>query len=393
MISLPSTTRLEILLAAAGTTVQFTAHAIDDTGNQLSYYANTGASNGTTPVTVVAAPTSPTVRTVRYVEFVNTDASVTHTLTIREDVSGTSRASRKYVLPPGAGVWYVANEGWKVLEANGAERTQNPVSAAASGTVRVLAKTTTAAEAAASWYGSMKDAGIPGAIAVGTPGLGGRTVTGSAEGGAIALPTPSSRWYLTDCVLSGTVVHAHMIYDLLWINSGAVVTTTTGQTVNSGTLPARDAQGTTSGEGCLIGLYFTAASTNAGAITNATVTYTNSAGTGSRTATLVAVAGAQIPATPVVGTIVWFQLDAGDKGVQSIQTLTLGTSLVTGSVSLFIARPLLMVPSTVANLATSSLVLANPGICVWDNPAIFHAMQASATTATSITATLAFADR
>jgi len=140
----------------------------------------------------------------------------------------------------------------------------------------------------------------------------------------------------------------------VWVNTGIVVTTTTAQAITTPTFPARDLNGSTDGEGYVIGLYFTAASTNAAAIANSTVTYTNSAGTGSRTATLTAVAGDQIPPTPVIGTTVWFGLQAGDKGVRSIQSITLGTSLVTGSVSLIVARPMQMASSQTNNVAVAN---------------------------------------
>lgn len=391
-MQLKTTQKIQILLSAAGTDVEYTAHVVDDSGTALAYDTLAGASNGTTPVDAIPAPASGT-RIVRYLEIANKSATVTWDVTVRMDVSGTARAPRTWSLPPGATITYVQGEGWKVTEANGAPRVQHPSSRAVSGTKRTLFKTGTAAEAAGNWYCTAKDAGAPGAITVGTPGLNGRAVIGSTEGGSIALPTPTGEWYLTHLALAASTAHAHIIFDLLWINSGIVVTTTTGQSITSPTWPARDADGATAGRDCMIGLLVTAATTNAGAIANSTVTYTNSAGTGSRTATLVAVAGSQIPATAVVGTIVWFSLQAGDVGVQSIQSVALGTSLVTGSVSLFVARWIAMAPNTAANVAQPALIDADPGIGVWDNPALFHAYQASATTASTVAGTMAFADR
>ncbi|MFO0749129.1 MAG: hypothetical protein U1F43_26225 [Myxococcota bacterium] len=76
----------------------------------------------------------------------------------------------------------------------------------------------------------------------------------------------------------------------------------------------------------MVGIEVSTATTNVSAVTNMTMTYTNSAGTGSRTGTI-----GELPATAVAGTFVQFQLDSGDVGVRSIQSLTLGTSLVTGN--------------------------------------------------------------
>lgn len=263
-------------------------------------------------------------------------------------------------------------------------------------------KNGTAAEAAASWYCTAKDAGAPGAITVGTPGLSGRAVTGSPptpEPGSLWLPAPIGQWYLTYASVLGSVAHSHMIFDLLWINSGIGVTTLGAQVINSVTLPARSADGTTNGEGCLIGLLFTAAATNAAAIANTTVSYTNSKGVAGQTATLVAVGGAQIPATPVVGTLVWFSLAAGDTGVQSIQSISLNTSLVTGSVSLIIAKPIVLPQTAVPNntgaamIANATLPSADPGVPLWQDPAMFHCYQASATTATTVAGQLVCVDR
>lgn len=263
-------------------------------------------------------------------------------------------------------------------------------------------KTGTAAEAAASWYCTAKDPGSPGAIVVGTPGLSGRAVTGSPptpEPGSLWLPAPIGQWYLTYGSVLGSVAHSHMIFDLLWINSGIVVTTLGPQAINSVTLPARSVNGTTDGEGCLIGLLFTAAATNAAAIASTTISYTNSRGTPGQTATLVAVGGSQIPATPVIGTLVWFSLAAGDTGVRSIESISLNTSLVTGSVSLIIAKPVVMPQTSVPNntgaamIANATLPSADPGVPLWQDPAMFHCYQASATTATTVAGQLVAVDR
>ncbi len=181
--------------------------------------------------------------------------------------------------------------------------------------------------------------------------------------------------------MGASVNHSHLFFDVLWVNSGIVVTTTTAQAISMPTLPARDVNGTTNGEGCMIGLMFTAAATNAAVISNTTVTYTNSDGTGSRTATLSAIVGSQIPATPVVGTMIWFNLQAGDKGVRSIQSITLGTSLVTGSVSLFIARDLANTGTSLVNVQFTRR-LSDPGVRLYNGTCMLHCILASAATAT-----------
>jgi hypothetical protein len=135
-----------------------------------------------------------------------------------------------------------------------------------------------------------------------------------------------------------------MLADYMWVNTGLVVTTTTAQAITPATLPARDATGTTNGEDVMAGILVTTATTNAGAITNMTMSYTDSDGNAGNTATI-----ASFPATAVAGTLIPFQLAAGDKGVRSVQSVTLGTSLVTGAVSLVLYRIVAGVPQTLAN--------------------------------------------
>lgn len=372
---------------SSGTAVEFVASASNDSGSAITGVFNSGASNGTTAVTIIAAPASSNYRRILYVAIRNGD-TISQTVTVRVDVSGTDREVRSLALNVGEVLEYTGR-GWRVLDASGRERISDEATSTVVGRPLWLYKTGTAAEAAASWYGFLKDVGSPGAWSPGTPGVNGATVTAPFSG-ALPLPSPSSAWYLTGASAVASVASSQMLFDLLWYNTGLAVTTTTAQAITSGTLPARDANGATSGAGCMIGLYWTTASTNAAAISGSTVTYTNSAGTGSRTATLVATAGNQIPATPVIGTIVWFQLAAGDTGVQSIQSITLGTSLVTGAISLMIARPIAFIPCPAANVSHPSQKMSKR---LWTGSALFLCGLATATTAYTVSADLSLEDR
>jgi hypothetical protein len=245
-------------------------------------------------------------------------------------------------------------------------------------------KTGTAPDATGYWYCTAKDAGFPGAWAPGTPGINGRVTDGttSTDNGCIKIRNPATGAnYLTELTMAASVNHSHLFFDVLWVNSGIAVTTTTAQAIVTPTLPARDVNGSTDGEGCMIGMLTTTANTNAAVISGATVTYTNSDGVGSRTATLSAIVGSQIPATPVIGTLIWFNLAAGDKGVRSIQSITLGTSLGGGAVSLLIARDLAMIGTSLVNVAMTRKI-ADPGVRLWNGTCMLHCIQASAATAT-----------
>lgn len=335
------------------------------------------------------SPAASTQRLVKSCSIANVDSASKATVSVFYSVSGSPREVTRAVLSYGDTLHYEdGGRGWYVTRATDGT--------AYAGRIAAFYKTGTGADTVGYHYCFSKDGGFPGAWAPGTPGLGGRTTDGttSTDAGCVPIVNAASGGnYATSFELTGTVAHFYQLFDILWVNSGAVVTTTTGQTVNSGTLPARDANGTTNGEGCVIGLLFTAAATNAAVINNATVTYTNSAGTGSRTATLANLVGAQIPATPAIGTIVWFQLAAGDTGVRSIQTLTLGTSLATGSVSLLIARPLATYSSPIANIGAGPARPMDPGIRIYNGTCAHIAYQASATTATTITGSLVVQER
>lgn len=379
---LPTTTSLEFSIDAGTTGVSFAASAYDDTGSAITPIPSTGTSNGATPVTIVAAPSSGH-RIIKSANLYNGDA-VARTVTLRLDVSGTDRVILVETLLPGERLTYTDADGWRV-----APRAQRNLAVNAFA-VDVL-KGGTAPEGVSFTYCTLKDAGLPGAFTPGTPGMSGRVVTGTSEPGIPRFIDPTTgAAYLQGFSASASVLSTMELYDLLWINSGAVVTTTTAQTVDSVPFPARDVLGQTNGRMCRIGLLFVAASTNAAAITNATVSYTNADGVPGCTATLQAVGGLQIPATPVIGTVVWFQLQAGDDGVRSIQSVTLGTSLVTGTVSLIVARKLDTARLIAVNLAGDGVQAAGAGKGprLYPGTAFFLAYVATSTTASQVQATI-----
>ena len=87
-------------------------------------------------------------------------------------------------------------------------------------------------------------------------------------------------------------------------------------------------------------------------------------------------------ATPAIGTIAWYNLAAGDTGVQSIQSFNIGaTSWLTGTINLFIARDIATMGTTIANVAAQK-VLGSPGIRLYNGSCILHCYVASAATAT-----------
>lgn len=321
-----------------------------------------------TTTTALAAPASSTQRAVTAVSFCNV-GTASQGLTVKHDTSGTERTIARASLGPGECLRASNDGSWLVTTVTGSVRkTDNP--RGFDGKTLYMAKVGTASDAAGYWTAYLGLAGTPGAWVPGTPGLNGAntdcsTAAGASVMGAPVLPTPTSGWWLTRYGVTAAVGDTYRLIDTLWYNTGLVVTTTTAQAITTPTWPARDENGGTTGEGLSVALYFTTASTNAAVISNSTISYTNTQGTAGRTATLQAVVGFQIPATPVIHTWVEFGLQAGDTGIQSIQSVTLGTSLVTGAVSLIVHRHVQTEGVSLSNGPSGSLVsrpVPNPGV-------------------------------
>lgn len=199
-------------------------------------------------------------------------------------------------------------------------------------------------------------AGIPGAAVAPSPGMGGAALTSyagqlwpsvSATGGVEA--------YLgrLACASNATTGQV-LLVDRLWHNSGINVTLTTSQTINSVAWPARDINGSTNGEGVLIGIEVSTA-TGAGTPT-ITLTYTNSDGVAGRTAIPVVAPAA----SSYIGSFYPFGLQAGDKGVRSIQSIQLASSWSSGAVHLVAYRVLASL-SVYASHAATVLDLISSG--------------------------------
>lgn len=384
MLILASTSDVIRIVTSAASQIEVHASYVDYNGTTVTPgRTNTAAITTATTTTVVPSPGSSVQRNVKHLNITNDHASASCAVTI-EHYDGTNAEELiAVILLPGENMVFSEDGRWTHYDANGAVYPPAGKGAYDGFSVPFM-KTGTAADAVGYWYCTSKDAGFPGAWAVGTPGINGRTTDGttSTDNGCIPIKNPSTGAnYLTEVTLGSSINHSHLFFDVLWVNSGIVVTTTTAQAITTPTLPARDINGTTDGEGCMIGLLTTTANTNAAVISNSTVSYTNSAGTAGRTATLSAIVGSQIPATPVIGTIVWFNLAAGDKGVRSIQSITLGTSLGAGAVSLLIARDIANIGTTLVNVQTTKKI-SDPGVRLYNGTCLLHCNLASATTAT-----------
>ena len=346
-INLSNTTHtLELTTTVAGNIhyqIGYTDIAISSVTNPTD---TVGIITSATTTTVLSAPAASTTRRVQYLNVYNN--GVTNVITLKKNISAVENILIKVTLQSGETL-RIVNDKVETLDPSGRVKLQNQSDTDIAGDSRIIFKVGTATEAAGQYYCFAKDGGAPGAWLPGTPGLNGRNTNGtlSADAGCISAGTPSSGAnYIRDISISASVAGTFILADVLWVNSGLVVTTTTAQTITQPTLPARDNLGTTNGYGIGAGLLVTTATTNAAVINNITLQYTNSNGVAGRTGTM------SYPATAVIGTFVPFQLAQGDVGIRSIQSITLGTTLTAGAVSLICFNFLVTAPVPLANVGS-----------------------------------------
>lgn len=391
MLILSNTTHiLELETSSAASTDFYVAYADHSAsaftpGNQ---FGNVAAAQTTT---ILAAPGSSVQRQVKNVSIVNR-GSVVQTVKVKLDVSGTEYALTPWsvTLQPGWALLYSPDVGWRVFDAAGRPTTSSAVSVGNTGRAVGFYKIGSVAEAVGRYHFIGQTGGNPGAWSPGTPGVAGRATNGtqSADGGALPIGTPAGSHFLTNIVAATSQTMFLTLIDILWVNSGLSVTTTTAQTVNSVTLPARDLDGTTNGHGIEIGLLITTATTQGSPVTTGTISYTNSDGTSGRTGTIEA-----IPATAVAGTICRVSLAAGDKGVRSIQSVTLGTTLTAGAISLIMYRHVASQPNAAINVGSQRNIDPNPGVRLFNGSCLLFAGIVTTTTAALLMGHIDVADR
>ena len=165
-------------------------------------------------------------------------------------------------------------------------------------------------------------AGSPGAGSYDTT-LNGAILTGNAVAGQIPRSNPGAgNAYLARLGAMVSQAGLLLLCDRLWQNRPA--NASGARAITSPTWPARSSDGTTNGDGVLLVVEFSTAQT-AGTPTCA-VTYTNQAGTGSRTANLLDA----ITATTAVGSFLRMDLAAGDTGVRSVQSVNFSATSTGG---------------------------------------------------------------
>lgn len=372
---------IALILAAAASNLNATdesltattssAAATDITVNYVEFTTSSGANIGSgeqvtnfttaTTSTILASPAAgTTTRSPSLIKACN-KGTTSQTVTIQYVKTAGSLSLRQAVMSLNVSeCGTIGNDGVVNVSTAGGVPKRSDQPTVIGGRNYTWFKTATSTDAAAYGYWGGKDSGSPGAYSLGTPGLNGVTtncsVVGTAgSGGALSVGSPlfvnasSGSLYLQSVNLMGQAVGSYQLVDVLWYSTGHVVTTTTVQVADAGVLPARDNNGTSNGEGVTLAIYSTAANTNAAVVNNSTANYENSNGVGNRTATLFNQVGYMIPATPVIGNLTRFNFAAGDTGIKTLGNVTLGTSLLTGSVTFILYRPLATIGITTAN--------------------------------------------
>lgn len=180
--------------------------------------------------------------------------------------------------------------------------------------------------------------GSPGA-GTANSGLTGATYVSSSAipNGIIYHVDPSSGEdaYLARFVASATQAGTLLLCDRLWDCEPATDTTAAQTITFSAGWPARDANGATAGVQVQLGIEVVAATSSTAAVIS--VSYTNSAGTSGRTGTFIDLPTA---ATNAIGNFYRIGLQAGDQGVQSVQSVTFSTDWTSGTIALVAYRVL-----------------------------------------------------
>lgn len=188
--------------------------------------------------------------------------------------------------------------------------------------------------------------------------LNGVTLSSSSSqvNGQINFTNPASgNAYLARLQASATQAGVLLLCDRLWHNGGYTITSTSAQNSTTPTWPARDANGATDGLGVLVACEISAA-VGAGTPT-ITVSYTNSAGTSSRTGTNIQ----STNASAAIGATYFIGLQAGDYGVRSIQSVTLSATWTSGTMNMVAFRPLAALELTAA-LVPNAIDLLSSGM-------------------------------
>jgi hypothetical protein len=225
-------------------------------------------------------------------------------------------------------------------------------------------------------------AGLPGAgTLAGTSTANGVSPT-DATAGCPGIDFSTGTGYLGKVEYTSSVACRLYLYDMVF-KAGAYAftggtTNLSSQPVISSRCPDYPGSGTVFGNGNQIWIEVSTAFLT-GTSWQVQVTYTNSAGTGSRTSIISA---SQAAAALTLGKMFQLALQAGDSGVQKIDSVIVtngGTAMTAGAFNVLILRPLWSNRVTVSNGGGIDTMLQTGMPIVYSNSAIITVVQADST--------------
>lgn len=207
-------------------------------------------------------------------------------------------------------------------------------------------------------------------------------LTGGLYSSSVAVPQgfldrkdpPSGNAYLGRLVAAMTQPCVLLLCDRIW-DCQPAVNSTLGQTITSPSLPARDALGQTNGLGVMMGIEIVAAASATAAVIS--LTYTNSAGSGSKTGTFIDLPTA---VAPPIGRFFRIGYQAGDLGVQSVQTVTFSTAWTSGTIALVAYRVIAKLDLQLASVPNMLDVISGGFPQIYNGSCLFFIMIPSTTT-------------
>ena len=247
---------------------------------------------------------------------------------------------------------------------------------AASNQLKSFGKVSMTAKAAGTFQSLWTAAGLPAAGA--NPASLAMVIPTRATEGALPFVNPETGLsYISKISSSQQTIGTLILYDRIAHSSGLNGTLTTAQAVNGAALTRY-----TTGED--VELFLEVYTATGATASNVTISYTNSVGVAGRTTPAVA-----MQVTPVVGQMLPIPLQAGDTGIQSVQSVTLSASTATaGNFGITLVKRIAEIPITVAGtgVVLDPFALGFPQI---ENNACLSMMVVTSTTSTGfITGTI-----
>ena len=242
-----------------------------------------------------------------------------------------------------------------------------------------LYKASVTTEGAGTWQSLWTAAGQPAAGAA--QGTANGAIPDNTTPGAIPYTNPggANSGYLAKLSLHGANVGTLILYDRLWHNSGLSGIVTTAQAI---TQPAL----TRYTDGIGVELWMEVYAAMGATASVFTASYTNDANTAGRSATY------SMPANALTqNQMVPFALASGDKGVKSVQSVTLSLSTGTaGNFGLMLLKRIAEIPINAANSGGVLDFFGLGGAVLPPSSCLFLAQLCSATTSGVVNGSAAF---